>query len=401
MNMQIKIKYDFEKKLNCGKIIFNNKILLLDMEDLFRLLNKEKKFNLYEESLEYPYYMRNKHKVTIREYLYKFNDSNIYYEFKNKNKYDLRRLNVSIYHNFHKILKNKYNILSYKLGHIIKNGRDAYSMKNPIWTVKEKDKDIILMYCEKDTICKLCPKSYQKIIDLEKEKNNGLKITFYKHSNGYILGSGHNKFSRLYIHQIIKNCFGNGKGTKKISVDHIDQDPLNNTYDNLRLATRKEQEQNSNGIKENTKRNRKKNAIKLPDGITQDMIPKYVYYCKEIYNKEKNLSREFFRIEKHPNLEKKCISGSKSNKLSIIDKLNEIKNKLKNLDNNIKEEKSILPKYYNISILRNSPHFVYDRRDGSKRYNLKMKIKSDKTNDEELKRFTKKLFDKYPELNYS
>ena len=129
------------------------------------------------------------------------------------------------------------------------------------------------------------------------------------------------------------------------------------------------------------------------------MIPKYVYYCKEVYNKEKNLSREYFRIEKHPNLEKKCISGSKSNKLSIIDKLNEIKIKLKNLDNNIKEEKSILPKYYNISILRGSPHFVYDRRDGSKRYNLKMKIKSDKTNDEELNRFTKKLLDKYPELN--
>ena len=236
MNMQVKIKYDFEKKLNCGRIIFNNKVLLLDMEDLFRLINKEKKFNLYNSNEDYPYYMRNKHKVTIREYLYKFNDSNIYYEFKNKNKYDLRRSNVSVFHKFHKIIKNKYNIISFKLGHIIKNGRDAYSMKNPIWNIKEEDKDIILMYCEKDTICKLCPKSYQKIIDLEKEKNNGLKITFYKHSNGYILGSGHNKFSRLYIHQIIKNCFGNGKGTKKISVDHIDQDPLNNTYDNLRLA---------------------------------------------------------------------------------------------------------------------------------------------------------------------
>ena len=51
-------------------------------------------------------------------------------------------------------------------------------------------------------------------------------------------------------------------------------------------------------VKDNSKRNRKSNAIKLPDGITENMIPKYVVYYKECYNKEKKLYREFFKIEK-------------------------------------------------------------------------------------------------------
>lgn len=50
----------------------------------------------------------------------------------------------------------------------------------------------------------------------------------------YILS--HFETSGLHIHQIITGCYGNGKGTKTISVDHIDQDPLNNTWENLRIV---------------------------------------------------------------------------------------------------------------------------------------------------------------------
>ena len=56
------------------------------------------------------------------------------------------------------------------------------------------------------------------------------------------------------------------------------------------------------------------------DGITQDMLEKYVVYYKECYNKEKDKWREFFKVEKHPKLDKIWI-GSKSNKVSILDKL--------------------------------------------------------------------------------
>ena len=86
-------------------------------------------------------------------------------------------------------------------------------------------------------------------------------------------------------------------------------------------------------IKLGTKRERKQGAKKLPDGITQDMMQKYVVYYDECYNKAKGLHREFFKVEKHPKLEKPWIS-SKSGKLSIQEKLQQV--------NNIIEEFNIL-----------------------------------------------------------
>ena len=42
-----------------------------------------------------------------------------------------------------------------------------------------------------------------------------------------------------------------------------------------------------------TKRARKHNARPLPEGLTQEMLPKYVVYYHECYNKERQLFREF------------------------------------------------------------------------------------------------------------
>jgi len=75
-------------------------------------------------------------------------------------------------------------------------------------------------------------------------------------------------------------------------------------------------------IKDDSKRVRKSNAVKLPPEISESMIPKYVVYYKECYNREKMLFREFFKIEKHPNIKtKKVYTSSKSNKINILDKL--------------------------------------------------------------------------------
>ena len=185
------------------------------------------------------------------------------------------------------------------------------------------------MYCEKNTFIKLCEKSLNKIIEFENEQNNGKKITFFKHNSGYICST-----IDLFIHQIITECYGNGKGTKNISVDHIDQNPLNNTWDNLRIATRKEQEQNSKGIIQGTKRARKTSAKPLPNGITQDMMRKYVVYYQEWLDKDKTKERQFFKIEKHPKLDKIYV-GTKSNKVPILEKLNQINTIIDNIENNI------------------------------------------------------------------
>ena len=333
--MNYKLEYDFDPSNNCGLIRFNEKNVIMDFKDFFSIINFDKNFINYTEDKLYPYYLRHNQKISYLDFIFKYDDSNIKYVFKNNNPYDLRRQNIIIFHEYHNIINNKYKIIDYKLGHYTEIGKDAYVIKNPLWKIKENDKEILLMYCEKNTMCMLCPKSYQKIVDYENLTNEGKKLTWYKHQNGYILNS-----NNLYIHQIITGCFGNGKGTSTISVDHIDQDPLNNTLDNLRIATRKEQEQNSKGIKDGTKRARKTSAKPLPNGITQDMMRKYVVYYQEWLDIEHTKEREFFKIEKHPKLDKIYV-GTKSNKVSIIEKLNQINNIVDNLENDIFPNKTI------------------------------------------------------------
>ena len=72
-----------------------------------------------------------------------------------------------------KIMTTKYEPeeIHYVSSHISTLGKDANLMKNPIWKIQENEKEYFLMYCEKDTICKLCPISYQKILDFEINKN--------------------------------------------------------------------------------------------------------------------------------------------------------------------------------------------------------------------------------------
>ena len=316
-----KPNYSFDFELFCGVIEYNNKKYYMDINDQYSIINYPKNFTFQNDTDLYPTFNYNEQKINYLLFLYNFKEINVKYIFKNGNPLDLRRCNVEYYHLYHDQIIEKYQVLEYIPGHYSKHGVDPYNMKNPLWKIKENEKEYLLMYCEKDTICKLCVESYQKIVDYEIEKNDGKKITWFKLANGYINGT-----IQIYMHQIITGCYGNGKGTKEISVDHIDQDPLNNSLENLRIANRKEQEQNCKGIKENTKRERKHSAKPLPEGITQGMMKKYVVYYHEWLNPEKTKFREYFKIEKHPKLEKIWV-GTKSNKISILDKL-EIANKM-------------------------------------------------------------------------
>ena len=85
-------------------------------------------------------------------------------------------------------------------------------------------------------------------------------------------------------------------------------------------------------------------------------LPKYVVYYKECYNKEKKLYREFFKIEKHPLIHNnKLYISSKSNKFNILEKLEQIKSILSNIENsqinsNIYDNSNniVLPKYISL-----------------------------------------------------
>jgi len=322
----MKPRYLFDKEKNCGIIEYNDKKYYMDIDDRDNIINFNKKFIFHNIDDLYPSYNYNEQKINYLLFLYNFKENNVNYIFKNNNPFDLRRNNVCVYHEKHNEIIQKYNVKEYMPGHYSKNGVEPYNMKNPIWIIDENGKKYLLMYCEKDTICKLCPESYNKLIEFENNHNDGKKITFHKHSNGYILSSN----KSLFIHQIITGCYGNGKGTKNISVDHIDRNPLNNSWENLRIATREEQEQNSKGIAKGTKRARKTSAKPLPDGITHDMMQKYVVFYQDYADKEKKRLRQYFKIEKHPKLDKIWI-GCKSNTVTIEEKLNQINEIVNNL----------------------------------------------------------------------
>lgn len=165
--------------------------------------------------------------------------------------------------------------------------------------------------------------------------------------------------------------------------------------------------------KEEGKRERKHNAVKLPTNIEQSSIPIYVNYYKECYDQKNKCYREYFKIEKHPhNIHNKLYVSSKSNKINILEKLEEIKKMLliieeeyedykKNNENNennetkqviksneefIKSELQVsnilqnnknsilLPKYINIrkhESQDNKYYLIYDKKSGSKRNTLK------------------------------
>ena len=136
-------------------------------------------------------------------------------------------------------------------------------------------------------------------------------------------------------------------------------------------------------LKEDFKRERKHNAVKLPESIIQESIPKYVTYYKECYNIQKKLYREFFKIEKHPKMIKgKVYISSKSNKIHILEKLEEIKKileKLNNVGENEENEIQVkneitLPKYISLKNHEkdfNKYYLIYDKKTNSKRISLR------------------------------
>jgi hypothetical protein len=381
--------YSTNEELICGIIQYNNKTYHVDLKDKDRIINFNKSFMFVTETDMYPSYALNYKRFNYLDFIFSYSQELVHYVFKNGNPLDLRRCNVEIYHFYHKHMIENYNVIEYIRGHYFGIGQDANIMKNPIWKIKENDKEYVLMYCEKDTICKLCIESYQKILNYEININNGKKTTWYKHQNGYILCS-----NNIYIHQVIMGCYGHGKGTKNISVDHIDRNPLNNILENLRIATMKEQQDNSKGILEGSKKKRfsKKD---LPEGITEDMLKKYIYYNREYINKEKSKERDFFRVE-HPKLDKSWTT-SKSNKVTIQEKLAQANKVIDDLEKDIYPEKNepILPKYISLIIMREKPHLVFEKRVDGKRLNIKMVLPSVYDLQEQLEFLNDKIKIKY------
>jgi hypothetical protein len=82
-------------------------------------------------------------------------------------------------------------------------------------------------------------------------------------------------------------------------------------------------------------------------------------------DKEHTRSREFFKVEKHPKLEKPWMT-SKSEKVSLLQKLEAANKVVSDLEKGIFPEdtapETVLPKYISIVVKREKPHLVYERK---------------------------------------
>ena len=195
-------------------------------------------------------------------------------------------------------------------GKLIRNGCKSGKRRNAFHHIEntENGEKYYMMECADGHFTKV---SFE---DIDYVRSFGCSWYYWncnKGTDGYIAGHFNGKCQ--YLHRMIMLNFKDAP-TEKHSIDHINRDKMDNRRENLRWATQSEQNENTG------KRTRKKTAKPLPDGITHDMLEKYVVYYSECYDKKNNKYREFFKVERHPNLPKIWI-GSKSNAVSIQDKL--------------------------------------------------------------------------------
>jgi hypothetical protein len=302
------------KKIKIDTKYINNLIGKRNLEDLIKLED-----NLY-------YYK----KKTLIEILFNI-DNYKKVKFINNDTDDYRFNNLQI--KLRDIIKfnepPNVTILEYGTPKLISAGAYSGQYRNMYWKVKDlNNNEYYIMHINNDTFTKFSSTSLNKILNFE-----DCRPSWYLNLNGYIASSFkiNDEKKCIYLHQYIMDVHFDDNTDMKKTVDHINRDKMDNRRENLRFANMSDQNSNRD------KKKRQQNACELPNGIKQSDLPIYVCYNKRCYDKENNSWREFFTIENHPKLDKTWAT-SKSNTISIKEKLNQAKIKIKHLNGEITDE---------------------------------------------------------------
>jgi hypothetical protein len=343
--MQENLEYD--ETDNC--YVINGKIKI--DPKYFIKINKKRNFNDLIKLEDNMWYYKNQ---TLIEILF---DISNYKKIKfiNNNTDDYRFNNIEITFN-NKFNKPQYvKILEEGTPKIIVEGKCSGQHRNMYWKVEDKKNNkYYIMHIYGDFYSKISIDDINKVLNF-----SNIRPT-WGISNDYIktnikIGDQHKV---IYLHQYIMDVHFEDNSSMKKTVDHINRDKMDNRRENLRFANMSEQNSNRD------KQKRQKNACELPNGIQQKDLPIHVCYHKRCYDKENNSWREFFTIDKrHPKLDYSWAS-SKSNNVTIKEKLDQIKLKLKHLNGEITDQeykKLVEPEYKLFKGLRLSIDKKYNK----------------------------------------
>lgn len=386
-------------KTETTETTFLNNIIKIDTYEAYmigKLKNNKPENYSFNDKDKLWYYQNYKNKQRLIDIFFP-DEKIIDIKFRNNDYNDYRESNLVLIKDTRFIDKFKEpdNVKIIKKGTSAKivEGKFAGQYRNMYWEIESKN-NYIIMHIKDDIYTKFSAESINKVLNI-----NNIRPIWYIMENGYVATTLRldNTHKIYYLHQLILDQHDQDNTDMKNTVDHINQDKLDNRRENLRIINMSEQNKNKG------KQTRRIDAkTELPDGIKT--LPKYIEYRKEIYDKENNKQREFF-IVNHPKLDKTW-ETTKSNKVLAIDKLKFAKAKIELLEGKLTEtqfkqiigleDKMDLPTGIRLELFREKYHFIFDLKKEDQRYNAKMILHSTDVQ-KELDKFIEKVVnDKYP-----